>query len=41
MGGFAFHPGPSFMLGLEGGYEALLGTGFRVILFGPVFAFSF
>jgi hypothetical protein len=40
-GGFAFHPGPSLILGLEGGYEALLDTDFRVIMVGPIFAFSF
>jgi hypothetical protein len=40
-GGFAFHTGPSLTLGLEGAYEALLGTEFRLILVGPVVAVRF
>ena len=35
-GGFALHPGPSLILGLEVGYEALLGTDFALILLGPI-----
>jgi hypothetical protein len=40
-GGFTFHPGPSILLGLEVGYEALLGTDFQAVLLGPIFAVSF
>jgi len=40
-GGFVLHPTPSFMLGLEVGYETIVGTDFRVIILGPIFAFSF
>jgi hypothetical protein len=40
-GGFTFHPGPSILLGLEAGYEALLGTDFQAVLLGPIFAVSF
>ncbi len=40
-GGFVLHPTPSFVLGLEVGYETILGTDFRVIILGPIFAFSF
>ena len=29
------------MLGLEVGYETIVGTDFRVIILGPIFAFSF
>jgi hypothetical protein len=40
-GGFTFHPGPSILLGLEAGYEPLLGTDFQAVLLGPIFALSF
>jgi hypothetical protein len=40
-GGFVLHPSPTFVLGIEGGYETILGTDFRVILVGPIFAFRF
>jgi len=40
-GGFVLHPTPSFMLGVDVGYETIVGTDFSVIIFGPIFAFSF
>ena len=39
--GFVLHPTPDFILGLELGYETIVQTDFRVIIFGPIFAFSF
>jgi hypothetical protein len=40
-GGFMIHASPNFALGIEAGYETILGTDFGVILLGPVLAFSF
>jgi hypothetical protein len=40
-GGFAINTGPSLTLGLEAGYEVLLGTEFQLILLGPVVAARF
>jgi hypothetical protein len=40
-GGFAFNTGPSLTLGVEAGYEVLLGTGFSLILLGPIVAARF
>jgi hypothetical protein len=40
-GGFVFHPTQHFLLGLQAGYEAILGTRFSLILFGPLFSFNF
>jgi hypothetical protein len=40
-GGFVLHPSPSFVLGIEGGYETIVGTNFQVIIVGPIFAFRF
>jgi hypothetical protein len=39
--GFVLHPTPSFVLGIHVGYETIVGTDFSVIIFGPIFAFSF
>ncbi len=40
-GGFMIHASPSLALGVEAGYETILGTDFSVITLGPIFALSF
>jgi hypothetical protein len=40
-GGFVLHPTREFLLGLELGYETIVATDFREIIFGPIFAFAF
>lgn len=40
-GGFVLHPTREFLLGLELGYETIVGTDFREIILGPIFAFTF
>jgi len=40
-GGFMIHASPNVALGVEAGYEAILGTDFGAILLGPVLALSF
>ena len=40
-GGFMIHASPNFAIGVEAGYEAILGTDFGVIILSPVFALSF
>jgi hypothetical protein len=40
-GGFMIHASPNFALGLEAGYETILGTDFGVILFGPMLTLAF
>jgi hypothetical protein len=40
-GGFMIHPSPGFGIGLEAGYETILGTDFGVILAGPLLFLSF
>jgi hypothetical protein len=40
-GGFMIHASPNVALGIEAGYETILGTDFGVFSLGPVLAFSF
>jgi hypothetical protein len=40
-GGFMIHASPNVALGVQGGYETILGTDFGVVLLGPVLALSF
>jgi hypothetical protein len=40
-GGFMIHASLNLALGLEAGYETILGTGFSVITLGPILALSF
>ena len=40
-GGFMIHASPNVALGVEAGYEAIVGTDFAVVTLGPVIAVSF
>jgi hypothetical protein len=40
-GGFMIHASPHLALGVEAGYEAILGTDFGVIILSPVLALAF
>jgi hypothetical protein len=40
-GGFMIHASPNVALGVEAGYETILGTDFAAVMIGPVLAISF
>jgi hypothetical protein len=40
-GGFMIHASPNLALGVEAGYETIVGTDFGIITLGPIFALSF